>query len=176
MPEQKPKKLVGFSAEKISERVAKEAILMAYECEKISGQELLKADEYKNKAYKYLTNKNLKHLDVEAADKTIRFQSAERTNVTYFLDKLKQSLSMPVLREVVMKKYEVKDIELLKATMQKYNVPADILKDCLSITETVDRTRMDELFKAGHITIEQLEGCYKLSTSTSLTLKELDNK
>lgn len=170
---QKQAKLPGFARARLSLEVAQNCIAEAYEIEKKAGEDLLLAEEYKKKAKKYLDAKGLKHLDTQLSDITIRLQTYSRTTINYFIDKLKQGLSKEVLNEVIDRKYVIQNMESFKEVMKRYKVPPNALKECLSITESVNKKRMDELFEAGYITTDQLKDCYEIKESTTLSVKEI---
>lgn len=173
MQEMKPVKLSGFAKNRLSLDSAQQEIIHAYNCEKQAGELLLESDEHKQRVLNYIVNSGIKHLDVELADLIIRCQTTNRTKITYFIDKIKQKFSKEIVNEVIDKKYIVSDIDKLKSVMKQYGVPPQVLKDCLLVTESVNNHRIDELFEQGHIDIKKLKGCYELSESTTIGIKEL---
>lgn len=174
--EKKPRKQGGFAAQRMSIDVAKNHIEKAYELEKSAGESLNRSDEHKQQAARYLNQFDIKHLDVDLLDVTVRLQMTTRTTVRYDLERLKKRLEPKVLKEVIKKKYTVSDIDTLKSVMRQYGVPAEVLKACLEVTETVDNSRMDDLFQSGLFTVDELKGTFTLSENTSLRLREIASK
>jgi hypothetical protein len=170
---QKPR---GFAKQRMKIEVAQDAVVKAYELEKQAGECLLKADELKNKAYRYMYTFDLSHLDVEQTDLTLRLQSISRTTITYDKEKLKRKLPKHILAEVIGRKYVVSDMDALKEIMKEYGVPAKMVRACFEVTEFVDKKRMDDLYEQGHIKIKQLDGCYTLKDNVTLKIKELQQK
>lgn len=167
---QKPR---GFAKKNMKIEVAQDAIVEAYKLEKQAGEFLLKADEHKEKAWRYMQTFNHKHLDVELTDVTVRLQVTSRNTIKYDERKLKKVLPKEVFNEVLIKNYEVTDIETLKSVMKEYGVPANILKACLKVTQSIDKKRMDDMYDHDIITVEQIKGCYTLTETKSLKLKEI---
>ena len=163
----------GAVKKKMSLEKAQNNIIEAYRLEQESGEKLMLADETKNKAYVYMQTFNLKHIDADFNNLTLRLQTQNRVTINYDKEALKTKLSDDILREVICKKYAVTDIDLLKNIMKQYGVPAKVLKSCLEVTESVDKKRMDELFEQGHIKVDELQGCYTLNDNTSLKIKEI---
>lgn len=176
MKDRNPDRATGFGAQRMSLEVAQENIETAYKFEKEAGDLLLKSDEHKRKAYRYMNTYGLKHLDVELADIILRLQITERTDVKYNVEELKKKLSKEIQNEVIKKSYQVVDIDTLKSVMKQYGVPGSILKSCLSITESVDKTRIEHLYDSGHIKVGDIQGCYELKESTSMKIKELNKR
>lgn len=166
----------GFAKKKMKIEVAQHAVQEAHRLEKMAGEALFKADEMKQKAWRYMQTFGHKNLDVEQNNMTIRLQSIVRASISYDIDVVKKVLPKNILNEVISKKYVVSDIETLKDVMKQYGVPANILKSCLEITESVDNKRMDQLYEHGHISIKQLEGSYTIKESITLRIKELYDK
>jgi hypothetical protein len=156
--------------------VAQGAVVEAYELEKQAGENLMKADELKNKAYRYMHTFDLSHLDVEQTDLKIRLQATSRTTITYDAEKLKRKLPKRILAEVIGRKYVVSDMDTLKEVMKEYGVPAEMVRACFEVTEFVDKKRMDDLYEQGHIKTEQIDGCYTLNDNVTLKIKELQQK
>ena len=163
----------GFAEQRLSAEVAQDHIAKAHEKEQAAGEALLEADDHKKHAYKYMKAKGISHLDVEYANTTLRLQSTSRATVKYDIGALKMQLDDDIIREVVAKRYVVVDFEMFKEIMKAHGVPAKAIRACLEVTEVVDSKRMDELFNAGYITVEDLKGTYTLSETTSLKIKEL---
>ena len=157
-----------------SENTIKQLILEAYEAERQAGEYLLAADQRKEKVYEFMRERGVKHFDAyRSPELSIRIQSAERATINYDIEKLCCALPQKVLEEVIDKEYTITDFNGFKNLMVKYGVPASAVKQFISVAKSVNKTRMNDLFKSGHITTKQLKGCYTVNESLSLKLKEL---
>ena len=168
------KQASGIAESRISGKVAREALLDAYRLEKEAGELLLLSDEAKDKVSRYLSTKNLKHLDAIGVDNNkIRLQLINRATVKYNIALLKKRLNKKVLKEIINKKCEIIDFEKFVQIMKSRGISPGLLSECLKVTESVDNKRVNELFESGHIELKHLEGAYTLEESITKKIKEL---
>lgn len=99
----------------------------------------------------------------ESALKVTRIQ---RANVDFEVDKLEKVLPKDVAKKIIIKRYEVVDMQGLILYLKKCNVDPQVFKGFLSVTKSVDTKEMDKLEELGKISIEQIKGCYSVKEST----------
>ena len=110
----------------------------------------------------------------EALDKSVVFTnygvSGERENYTvnrvqklsvdFDPEKLEKTLSKDIAKSVILKKYEIVDIDGLIAYLKECGVDPKIFKSFLHISKSIDSVELDRLEEIGKISREQVEGCY----------------
>lgn len=109
---------------------------------------------------------------LEGIDKSMEFSCNEpigdilvvnriqKSNVEFNPDKLEKKLGKGISKQIIVKKYEVIDMEALIAYLKECNVDPNIFRSFLNITKTIDMKELDRLGDLGKITEEQLKGCY----------------
>ena len=98
----------------------------------------------------------------ESALKVTRIQ---RASVDFKPDQLERVLPKEVAKKVIVKKYEINNMQSLISYLKKCNVDPQIFKSFLSVSKTVDTKEMDKLEELGKISIEQIKGCYTVKKS-----------
>lgn len=110
----------------------------------------------------------------EALDKSVVFTNhsvdGERENYTvtkvqklsveFDPEKLEKTLAKDIVKSVILKKYEIVDIDGLIAYLKECGVDPKIFKSFLHISKSVDSGELDRLEEIGKISREQVEGCY----------------
>lgn len=86
-----------------------------------------------------------------------------RTTVTFNADMVEKAIGKKLSQDVIMKRYEITDIDGLVAYLKKCNVEPSVFKSFLNITKTVDIRGLERLCELGLIDDEQLEGCYSVT-------------
>lgn len=84
----------------------------------------------------------------------------QRTNVEFNPDKLEKALGKELSKQVIIKKYEVTDMNALISYLKECNVDPNIFKSFLNVSKVVDTKELDRLEEIGRITTEQVKGCY----------------
>jgi len=105
--------------------------------------------------------------------KIAQITKSEVTTVTYFIDKLKKTLDPDILSEVIERTYSVDDMNGLIKLMKRYKVDPKEFKKLITITESVNKKVLDELFEVGELTMEDLEDCYEVSISARINVEPL---
>lgn len=96
------------------------------------------------------------------ASKVTRIQ---RVNVEFKVDKLEKVLPKEVAKKVIVKRYEITNMEGLISYLKKCNVDPQVFKSFLNVDKQVDTKEMDKMEELGKITIEQIKGCYSVKKS-----------
>lgn len=127
--------------------------------------------QFYNDMDEYFESQNLKGNDSaifeypmlkESALKVTRIQKA---NVEFKVDKLEKVLPKDIANKVILKKYEVTNMEGLITYLKGCNVDPKIFKGFLNVTKYVDTKEIDKMEELGKITVEQIKGCYSVKKS-----------
>ena len=86
-----------------------------------------------------------------------RIQSSK---VEFDLVKLEKALGKQLSHEVIIKHYEISDMNGLNEYLKECGVDPKIFKSFLSISRSLNVVALDRLADLGKITQEQIEGCY----------------
>lgn len=84
----------------------------------------------------------------------------QKSSVEFDPDKLAKALGKQLAKQVIIKKYEITDMDALIAYLKKCNVDPKIFKSFLTVSKLVDTQELDRLEELGKITAEQVKGCY----------------
>lgn len=105
----------------------------------------------------------------------LKVTKIQRTSVDFKVDKLEKVLPKDVVKKVIVKRYEVANMEGLISYLKKCNVDPQIFKSFLNVSKCVDTKEMDKLEELGKITIEQIKGCYSVRKSNPYyTVSEIE--
>lgn len=85
-----------------------------------------------------------------------------RKKVIWFVDKLKEKLSKNVYKQVVEKTYTVNDMDGLIKYLKTCGVDPKKFKKFIDVEETVDETKINNMYEKGEIKKQDVSGCYKV--------------
>lgn len=85
----------------------------------------------------------------------------QRVDIQFDADALEKALGSEA-KGVIVKRYEIIDIDGLIAYLKTCNVSPKIFKRFVSVTKYVNEKELDKLESLGKISAEQVEGCYTL--------------
>lgn len=129
-------------------------------------------DDNKAEIQKYFDEKKLKTIEVNSESQTLIVNKIESYKIEYFLDKLKENLGKDIYSEIVDKAYVVRDMETLKELAKKAGMSPKALKECLEVTETLNKAQLNQLYSIGDIKKQDIKGCYKVTISKRISIKE----
>lgn len=98
----------------------------------------------------------------EFADGDLQVTRTQKSSVEFNADKLEKALGKKLAKSVVLKQYQIIDMDGLIAYLKECNVDPSIFKSFLSVTKTVDTKELDRLEELGKVTLEQVKGCYSV--------------
>ena len=84
----------------------------------------------------------------------------QKLSVDFDPEKLEKTLAKDIAKSVILKKYEITDIDGLIAYLKECGVDPRIFKSFLHISKSIDSVELDRLEEIGKISREQVEGCY----------------
>lgn len=105
-------------------------------------------------------DKTLTLLFDDPAKNDLVVNRVQRSSVIFDADKLEDALGKSLSKNVIIKKYEIVDIDALITYLKECNVNPKIFKSFLSVSKLVDTQELDRLEELGKITKEQVKGCY----------------
>ena len=114
------------------------------------------------------------YFECEGIDKSLTFSYADlvesnlvvnriqKSSVEFDPDKLAKALGKQLAKQVIIKKYEIIDMDALIAYLKEHDVDPKIFKSFLNVSQIVDTQELDRLEELGKITTEQVKGCYTI--------------
>jgi len=96
----------------------------------------------------------------------------ERVDITYFPEKLRESLSKKIFNKVTNKKYYIKDLEGLVELLKEAGVSPSEFKKLIDVEITVNKEAMKQAYEVGDISKEDLAGCYSAKIIKYVQLNE----
>lgn len=103
--------------------------------------------------------------DDELVEGSLLVTRSQKSSVVFDADKLEVALGKKLAGQVIYKRYEIADILGLVTYLKECGVDPRIFKSFLTITKNVDVKELDRLEEIGKITLDQVKGCYTVSTS-----------
>lgn len=95
----------------------------------------------------------------------LKVTRVQKVNVDFDIEKLEKTLPKDVVKRVVVKRYEVANMEGLISYLKKCNVDPHVFKSFLNVTKHVEVSALDKLEELGEVSVEQLKGCYSVRKS-----------
>ena len=86
----------------------------------------------------------------------------QKSSVEFDPDKLEKALGKSLAKQVIIKRYEVTDMDALIAYLKECDVDPKIFKSFLVVSKSVDTQELDRLEEIGKVTTEQVKGCYTI--------------
>lgn len=97
---------------------------------------------------------------VDEERKSYTVTRIQKSSIEFDPDKLEKSLGREIARSIILKRYEIVDIDGLIAYLKECGVDPKIFKSFLHISKSVDYTELDRLEELGKISHGQVKGCY----------------
>lgn len=94
---------------------------------------------------------------------SIKVSKVERASVNFNADKVERALPKDVASKVIMKKYEVNDIQGLVAYLKSCGVDPKIFKSFLNVTKSVNVEELERLSELGEVDEKALDGCFSVT-------------
>lgn len=102
---------------------------------------------------------------IVVVDDSTEFKATKNvtTNIDFFPDKLKTTLSKELYDKVIDKTVVINDLENLVKMLKSYGVPPKEFKNFISVSTKVNVDNVDNIIEMGEINIEDIQGCYSAS-------------
>jgi hypothetical protein len=97
-------------------------------------------------------------------DESTAFRATKttNTNIEFFPDKLKDNLPKDTYKRIVVKNIGISDLNGLIEMLKEYGVSPKKFKEFIFVKESVSVEKVDNLIELGEITIDSIQGCYKV--------------
>lgn len=99
------------------------------------------------------------------------FTLAKRINVFYDVPKMRKVLGDKTVNKIVSKEYSISDYEMFKEIMKKYKVPADTIRKCIDVKETINTSKLQNLVESEVIDLKKIKECYTLNITEYISRK-----
>lgn len=96
----------------------------------------------------------------------VKVANVKRKKIDFDIPKLKQKLDKDVLKQILVKKYVIRDFDGLKKYLKSCGVDPKKFVKFLDVSEEVNQKMIDQLSEVGEITMEDLKGCYTVTEET----------
>ncbi len=96
---------------------------------------------------------------------TVTVTKVRRKKITWNIEELKKKLSKEKFTTVVNKEYTVIDMPGLVKYLKSCGVDAKKFKKYISVSETLDETKLDTMYETGKLKQEEIRGCYTVGIS-----------
>lgn len=96
---------------------------------------------------------------------TVTVTKVRRKKVTWNIEELKKKLSKEKFATVVNKEYTVIDMPGLVKYLKSCGVDPKKFKKFISVSETLDETKLDTMYETGKLKQEEIRGCYTVGIS-----------
>ena len=144
----------------------KDEITKFEELNKILSKTILQnLDDLKTKSYAFFAPND------EGGNSKYTFTKAERNEVTYDVDKVKKVLDKKTFNKIVDREF-IADYDKLVALAKKYKISKDEIMECITINESIDNKKVNELFNVGQIDLNSLKGTFTIDSSNYLTVRK----
>lgn len=136
------------------------------ELNKILSKTILQnLDDLQTKSYSFLLP------DDEGKTSKYTFTKAERNKVTYDVPKVKEAIDKQTFNKIVNREF-IADYDKLVALAKKYKISKSEIMECITINETIDNKKVNELFNIGQIDLNSLKGTFTIDSSNYLTVRK----
>jgi len=96
---------------------------------------------------------------------------AEKMNITYDIEKMKEKLGKEMFAEVVNKTVTITNLDQFIQIMKKYEVPYPKVKGLLNVQEAISNAKINELYKMGDLSLKKIKGCYEVSFTEYISVR-----
>lgn len=94
--------------------------------------------------------------------KRITVTRVQNTKIEFDADKLERVLGKELSQGVIIKHYEIPDMNALIMYLKDYGINPKTFKKFISVKKTVNTKELDRLEELGEITAKQIKGCYTI--------------
>lgn len=123
-------------------------------------------DDLKTKSYSFTSNDSDGNGNVKYT-----FTKAERNKVAYDIAKVKEAIDKKTFNKIVNREF-LADYSKLVELAKKYKISKDEIMNCLTINESIDNKKVNELYNVGEIDLNDLKGTFTIDTNCYLTVRK----
>lgn len=100
----------------------------------------------------------------EINESSLTISRIQKTSVEFDPYKLEKALGKELSKQVIVKRYEITDMDALISYLKECDVDPKIFKSFLTVSKEVDTKELDRLEELGKVTTEQVQGCYTIKS------------
>lgn len=97
------------------------------------------------------------------------FSKVKKTLVHYDIDKMKEVIGKKKVSKLVDKDYKITDFKRFKKIMERYDVPPEKIKDCITSSESFNGEKLRRMIENEELEIKDIKECYSLTISEYIT-------
>ena len=116
----------------------------------------------KQEFYKDMDNFNVEDLVVKSDKYNLKVTKVQTVKIKFLPKKLKKKLDKKVYNSVVNKSYTIDDFEGMVSYLKDLGADPKIFKSFISVKETVDESKINQLSEIGVIDDKDIKSCYVL--------------
>lgn len=153
---------------------------------KLNDDEKTHQEEYKTKKKMYEENiikilgkKNEKSYDFTQSNRKLKATFVENKKIDFNVDMIEQIVDKEVFNEFVDKTYVISDYDGLVNYLKSLGTNPKVFKEFIHCEKQVNKNKLNQLSELGDISLDDLEGCYSVSVTSSyikLTETELEEE
>ncbi len=116
-------------------------------------------------------------IDNDGMSELLNVIMVERTNIKWFAEKLEKQVTKPIARQVIKKKYTIRDMRGLSRYLASCGVDQNEFKKYIEVEKTVDQQEVERLSELGKISVKNISGCYMVECQKPyfrLSVKKVD--
>lgn len=102
-------------------------------------------------------------IDSEINTESLTVTRVQNTKVVFDADKLEKALGKNIAKYVVLKRYEITDMDGLIVYLKECGVDPHVFKSFIAVSKNVDTQELERLEELGKINAEQIQGCYSVT-------------
>lgn len=164
-------------------KTAAETVLWFHSLDEAFKKSKRQFDEQKKSFYldmeKFFEGTNKKIMTFKYDDyglNNLKVTKVQKTKVDFDVDKLERCLGS-YKKNVILKQYEITDFESLVKYLKSCGVDPKVFKEFIEVRKSIDEKALDSLVDKEVITLDDLKGSYKVSTSDPyFTVKEVNDE
>lgn len=113
----------------------------------------------------------------DGTQEVLNISMVERTSIKWFPDKLEKRVTKPIARQVIKKKYTIRDMRGLSRYLASCGVDQDEFKKYIDVDKSVDQDALEQLADIGKVSVKNISGCYMVECQKpyfKLSTKKVD--
>ena len=127
----------------------------------------LKKKMYEEKITKFLGKSQEKSYRFENSNRRIKATFVENKKIEFNSEMIEQIIDKELFNEMVDKTYTISDYDGLVTYLKSIGANPKIFKEFIHCEKKVNKSKLNQLSELGDISLDDLEGCYTVSTISS---------
>lgn len=108
-------------------------------------------------------------------DESIKFSAKKvvKVDLEFLQDQLAKTLGKDLYKQVIDKEVIINDTSSLVKMLKSYGVQASEFKKFITVRESLNKEKIDELIETDQISVDRLQGCYTAKVSEEIIVKKI---